>query len=203
MRVGRVYKIVTRESNQCYVGSTFSTLRERWRGHKKDYNQYLRGNRGCVTSFDLFDAYGIEQCKILLVKEYDVLDREHLDVFENLWINKLQCINQLNPCGKIVECLVRKERSRRWYEDNKEYALQQKKEWYKANKEYARQQRKKWHEDNKEHANQKKREWHHAHREQVKENKKGFCDVCEKDYAYLEQHYKTIKHRDAVEKLNQ
>ena len=41
MKTGKVYKIIHKQSNIIYVGSTFNTLRDRWQRHKYSYDLWL------------------------------------------------------------------------------------------------------------------------------------------------------------------
>jgi len=100
MTLGRIYKIVHSQSNMIYVGSTFDEIRFRWRSHKSSYKRYLSDKKTNVISlYPFIEKYGIENFKIMLIKEYDVIDRRHLHVYEQLWINKLACINVSNSFG--------------------------------------------------------------------------------------------------------
>lgn len=93
MRIGRIYKIITSNSNEIYIGSTFNELRYRMSSHRTDWDRWNKGKRSKVSSFELFEKHGIENCKIILIKEYEVVDKQHLKMFEQLWINKLKPIN--------------------------------------------------------------------------------------------------------------
>lgn len=94
--IGRIYKIIVNCSNEIYIGSTFQECRARWHGHNSDWNN--RYNRkGKPSSFELFEKWGIENCKIILIKEYEVIDRCHLEAYEQLWFNRLNPINKHNP----------------------------------------------------------------------------------------------------------
>ena len=93
MTIGKVYKIICSQSNDVYIGSTFNTLRDRWRDHKNRYRQYQKNNSRNMSIHTYFDKYGIEHFKIILIKEYEVIDRKHLESKEQLWINKLTNIN--------------------------------------------------------------------------------------------------------------
>lgn len=94
MRIGRVYKIVSNLSNRVYVGSTFNTLKQ---CYDLQVFQYQRKGTGCK----LFER-GVESCRIELLKEYEVLDEAHLNVYESLWIVKLNAINCTLPCGQML-----------------------------------------------------------------------------------------------------
>lgn len=93
MKIGKVYKIICTQSNDIYVGSTFNTLRDRWMAHKQRYEQYQNDPSRNMSIHTYFDKYGIDNFKIILIKEYDVIDRNHLETKEQLWLNKLKNIN--------------------------------------------------------------------------------------------------------------
>ena len=98
---GLVYKIVHSQSDICYVGMTTSTLTKRWQHHKSDCNSERHAD--CVI-YKYMRQHGIEQFKIMLIKEYNIVDKKHLRVYETLWINKLRCVNKnisFNPTPKI------------------------------------------------------------------------------------------------------
>ena len=91
--IGKIYKITdTLGKNICYIGSTTKTLKKRFKRHI----QRIKENRkGCTISKYLLN-YGIKHFKIELLKEYQVEDEKHLRAYEQLWMNKLKCINKLS-----------------------------------------------------------------------------------------------------------
>lgn len=97
--LGIVYRIICLIDPAInYIGSTSSPLRFRWQEHKKDYKKWKgenRGKSGC-SIYKYFELYGIEKFKILPIKEYEVIDRFHLRAYEQLWINRTNCVNSLS-----------------------------------------------------------------------------------------------------------
>lgn len=86
-KIGKVYRVICLpEPNIQYVGSTLNSLRNRWSTHKN-----IKQNKTSLNPFLL--KYGIDNFKIVLIKEYLVVDRKHLASKEQLWINKIKCIN--------------------------------------------------------------------------------------------------------------
>ena len=91
---GKVYKIVCCLTDDVYIGSTTQELRYRFRDHKNGFKQYLQGKFREVAIFQYFKTYGIENFKILLIKEYDVSDKKQLLAYEQLWMSKIKCVNK-------------------------------------------------------------------------------------------------------------
>lgn len=132
---GKVYKIIFNESNVCYIGSTFNRLSDRLRQHKQKYKCKREEN---VAVYDLFDQYGVDNCLIVLIKTYEVLDRCHLHVYEQLWINKLKSVNKNNPMGRIIS---KKQYKKQYHEANREQILEKKKQYYLTNREIIEEKR--------------------------------------------------------------
>ena len=124
-RTARIYKIIHNQSNLVYVSSTFNILRQRWAVHKADYKNGMN-----LSIYPYFKKYGIENFKIILIKEYQVEDRAHMQAYEQLWINKLKPINK-----KCALNLLKKEKIKEYYEKNKEKNKEKSKKYYEKNKE--------------------------------------------------------------------
>ncbi len=150
-RIGYVYRITKIDDPTInYIGSTFTTLRQRWRNHKKDGN--------CSISKYL-DEYGRDQFKIILIKEYLVYaenqkDNRHLRAYEQLWINKFRfkkcCINENDALP-----LLKKEKARKWKQNNKEKIKQH----LENNREQILERMKKYRETHKEQINEYQRKY--------------------------------------------
>lgn len=180
MKIGKIYKIIHNQSNICYVGSTFNTLRDRWKGHKNSFSKYLNTNSPNVSIFSCFKQYGMENFKIVLIKEYEVIDRKHLEMYEQLWINKLKSINKNNSFQ--IEKLYYKSQGKKYYENNKEKILIYHQQYYKDNKEKIQEYKKSYKENNIEKFKQK-------------------CNCkCGGKYSYSHKstHLKTKKHQNYV-----
>ena len=116
-----------------YVGSTKNTLRHRWATHKKLYQTNEH-----IAIYQHMREHGIDQFKIVLIKQYEVSDRKHLQAYEQLWINKL------NSCNKIPSFQpLLKQSKHDSYWKRKEYYNEKGKQWYEANKEQYNQDRSK------------------------------------------------------------
>tara|TARA_R110000787_G_scaffold66801_1_gene149951 strand:+ start:851 stop:1561 length:711 start_codon:yes stop_codon:yes gene_type:complete len=157
-QTGRIYKIICLSKPDIqYVGSTFKTLRYRWNKHNGQYKEWLISGekRGC-SIFKFFKERGIKDFKIVLLKEYKVCsennkDRKHLNIYEQLWINKINCCNINNT---FTAPFLQKE----YREKNKEKIAKQKKEYREKNKELIKTKDKIYNEKNKEKISLRKKE---------------------------------------------
>jgi hypothetical protein len=174
MRIGRVYKIVVGESNDVYIGSTFNELRHRFANHKNDYKKYLNDKHHKISVYDLFDRYGIDNCKMILIKEYECCDDKHLKAYEQLWINKLRPINKNNPFS--IKYLSDKQYNKQYYEANKEKIKEYKKQYREKNKDKIKEYDKQYRDVNKEKIKEKKKEWRESNKQKIKEYREKNSD---------------------------
>lgn len=107
-----VYKITG--GDLCYIGSTIKSVNHRWIGHKHSYNFWKSGGKiSHCRSFDIFDKFGIENCKIELLEEAETLkDRERFHIQNTV------CVNRNVPNRTKKE----------YYQDNQIKLLEKKKE---------------------------------------------------------------------------
>jgi hypothetical protein len=153
---GHIYKIIcSLDSNFVYIGSTFTTMRQRWKGHKDHYTRFLKDGCKNMSTYKYYDKYGIQNFKIILIKSYNVCrnsqrDNAHLRAYEQLWINKtkqsVNLQNAFNPLLKMDIKIYRKE----YQVNNKEKISKNKAEYHINNKEKLNEKSKKHYENNKE-----------------------------------------------------
>ena len=134
---GRIYfiePICEHEDNEFYYGSTLQKLCKRMDKHRSDYKQWKNGKKGKVMCFELFEKYGLENCKIYLVELYPCKSREELEAQEGYYIRNYDCVNKNIP----------RRTKKEYYNDNKdklkdkmkEYRINNKDTIIKINKEY-------------------------------------------------------------------
>ena len=94
---GRIYKIepiCEHDENEVYYGSTCQLLCKRMDKHRSDYKCWLNGKRDKTYSYELFDKYGVENCKIYLVELYPCETKEELLSREGHYIKNNKCVNR-------------------------------------------------------------------------------------------------------------
>ena len=121
---GKIYKIVDVAYTKCYVGSTRETLSQRMARHREKYNSYIKGKGKFTTSFNLFDEFGVDNCKIELIENYPCQNKDELRRKEGHFIKNTDCVN------KLIAGRTDKE----YRQDNREKILEQKREDYEQNK---------------------------------------------------------------------
>ena len=186
---GKIYKIVDVGYNKCYVGSTCESLSKRMERHRNSDNQYLQGKYNKARSFELFDEFGVENCKILLLQDYPCENKEQLRAKEGEYQQKMNCINKY-LAGRTKQ---------QYYQDYAEHFKKLNKIDYEKNKDKYLEQRKNYHQDNREFENQRSREYYHQNKEafKLKKTKVEMCQ-CGSHYTYghKARHLKSKKHQD-------
>ena len=189
---GTVYKIICKlDSEIVYIGSTFNSLRNRWQTHKGTYKRYLDGKTRVVISiYPYFKKIGIENFKIIRIKEYECYrgnksDSKHLHAYEQLWVNKTKnCVNKYSPFSIPI---IYKERQRQIekirYENHKERIKEQVKLYAKEHKVEIKERSKIYREKNQDVISNKKKQ-------------PIFCIICKSSItsSHFKRHTRTPKH---------
>lgn len=118
---GKIYKIYSNiDDSICYVGSTCKEkLCQRMTQHRSEFKKWVEDNKHKkLTSFELFQKFGIENCKIELLLLYPCNLKEELTKKESEYIKLLNCVNRHIPLRN----------KREHYHDNKESINDKKKE---------------------------------------------------------------------------
>ena len=98
--VGRVYKLVSSETDQVYIGSTEATLPERLRRHKVHYNIVMKSDVKNVTS--AVEILRYDDVKIELIYESKFHSKRELRIREGYFIkNTMNCVGHAPKHQKI------------------------------------------------------------------------------------------------------
>ena len=120
----KIYQITDIGYNKCYIGSTTESLSMRMARHRSDYKKFLNSGQKFISSFDLFNEYGVENCKIELIEYFKCDSLQELRKREGQVIKNTECVN------KWVAGRTQKE----YREDNKDKIKEQDKNRYENNK---------------------------------------------------------------------
>ncbi len=114
---GKVYKIepiVDHDEGDVYFGSTTKKyLSQRMDDHRSQYKSWQKGVGKKTRSFELFDKYGVDNCRIILLERVNANSKDELIAREAHHIKNNKCVNGLVPQRTVKE----------YYEDNKHTIL--------------------------------------------------------------------------------
>ncbi len=188
----KIYKIWSPKGDKIYIGSTIRNyLSQRMAYHRSGYTFYKKNNTKFITSFLLFDEYGIENCIIELIEEKELNNINELRQLEGHYIRTLSCVN------KVIVGRTDKE----YRVDNKDKI----KQYHKNNKDKINKMRKLSYLINKEKIKDKIKDYYQNNKEKVKERRqtKFICEcgseICKGDKA---KHIKTLKHKQLMETID-
>ena len=129
---GKIYKIEDLAGEMCYIGSTTKDyLSKRMVEHRSHYKQWKNGTAGNVSVFTLFEKYGIDRCKIVLVELYPCDTRDELLKREAYHIKNMDCINKYIPIRTKEEQI---EYKKQYYQDNRDDQISYTRQYYQDHK---------------------------------------------------------------------
>jgi hypothetical protein len=100
------------DEGDIYIGSTTKErLSQRMDTHRSNYKIWKDGRRRKLTSFDLFDKYGVKNCKITLLEVCCCNSKDELKSRESHFIKTVKCVNKCIPNRTKAE----------WEAENKEH----------------------------------------------------------------------------------
>ena len=210
---GKIYKITDIAYTKMYIGSTTQSLAKRFSLHKSKYKLWQDGKFNKLTVFDLFNEFGIENCKIELIEEFPCDNRMELERKEGEHIKNSECVN------KRIEGRTKKEYrqdnkeeikeyQKQYYFDNKDKILDKIKEYRQDHKQQILENNKQYYQDNKDKVKQyyqnnkdkildKIKEYQQDHKQQISENKSQRIQcICGAQYIKCNKshHFKTTNH---------
>ena len=153
----KIYQITDIGYNKCYIGSTCEELSRRMARHRIKYKSFLSGSiKDNIRSFDLFNEYGVENCKIELIEYFKCDTLQELRRKEGEHIKNNECVNKY-VAGRTVK---------EYHEDNKDKIKEYLKEYREQNRDKIKESR----EQNKD----KIKEYREKHKDKMKEYHKEY-----------------------------
>ena len=99
---GKIYKIVDSTNDDIYIGSTITTLKQRWNVHRmfRDYDK----NK--------------EDCEIILIEDYPCESERQLHEREQYYLDNTECINRSDAVMNIEKRKKKAVRAAKEYRRN-------------------------------------------------------------------------------------
>ena len=147
---GNIYKIEDMNGEMCYIGSTTKDmLCQTMAEHRKMYKCFKNGKTNNFTVFDIFEKYGVEQCRIVLIELCPCNTKDELTSRESHYIRTMDCVNKMIPNRTRKERMEQpqyKETKHSYdqthYAENKEHITNTVKIYYEKNVDAIKQKRK-------------------------------------------------------------
>ena len=197
---GKIYKIWDVAFTKCYIGSTCEDIKKRYTRHKENYHRYKNGKYHYVSVYDLFDEFGIENCKIVWEEDFSCGSKKELEKREGLIQKENDCINK-RVAGRS---------DKEWRIDHKEHVKLVAKSYRENNPEKCKANAQNWYNNNKEYSNAKSRANYANNKEEY--NKQGkiryekkklirYTCACGSDVACIRKkvHERTLKHQQYLQ----
>lgn len=201
---GKIYKIVSDQTDKIYIGSTTDSLSRRIAKHQCDYKKYLNGNRHYISSFDILKY---DDAKIYLIEDYPCERKEQLLRREGEYIkeNKGGCVNNKIPGRTTLEYRQntkdnKSQYDKKYYQKNKDKKIDTSKQWYEANKDNKKEYDLIYRQKNKDKISKQKQEWRRDNKDKINERTRTnryICEVCNSELrrADKSRHERSIKHQ--------
>ena len=187
---GRIYKIISSETDSVYVGSTTQTLKDRLSCHKADYKRYIQGHHMYVTSFDIVK---FSDARIELLQEDLFSSKADLHRLEGQYMQTTE--NCINRC---IAGRTRQEYEEKHRDRINEYARQ----YRLNNSEKICQTAKRYYDNHRELTVQRNKDYRENNKDKIKERKTQIilCPVCEQTFTHCNRarHERTKKHQYAL-----
>jgi len=182
---GKIYKLVSHQTDDIYVGSTCNDLRKRLSTHKCNYRQWKDGKYPYITSYEILNYDDVD---IVLLETYPCENKNELHAQERYWIEQTKCVNKYLPTR------TKQEYSKYYRENNQQKEQQRKKIYREKNK----PQMKEYRENNKDKIKEQKKQWYNDNQDRVIENRKQYYldkkdEILERNNKYRENNIDKIK----------
>jgi hypothetical protein len=209
---GKIYLIeptVEHDESDIYIGSTTEDyLSKRFNNHKCMYKSWLNGKTHNVTVFNLFNKYGVDNCKIILLENVHANTKDELISRESFYIRKLKCTNKVIPDRSSKEYYQTNKDEisnyqKEYYQTNKDELLNKQKEYYEANKNEKLNKQKQYYKTNKDEILNYKKEYYQTNKNKIL-NQKVVCNICNCNVIKIniKKHCKSKKHIKNILLLN-
>ena len=123
----KIYKIVSKNTDKCYVGSTYTELKTRLSGHITNFKR-----DGSTTSKHII-KFG--EYEIVLIENHSCKNVKELETRERFYIESMNCVNKNIPGRtdkqyRLDNAAAINERNKQYYQDN-EMAIKERHKQYR------------------------------------------------------------------------
>ena len=211
---GKIYKIVSDDTEFIYIGSTTRKyLSQRLAKHKSQYDLWKKTNKNYVSSYELLEHNSV---RIILLELYPCQIKDELRAKEQWWIDECKdsCVNKYKAYTGIKATSKKEYNTLYWLKNeeklrvkNKQYQLENKEkitENRQKNIEHILLKQKQHYQENKEKITDYHKQYRQENLEKIKnyKNEKFICE-CGSSFtrANKEPHKKTKRHQAFINQV--
>ena len=169
---GKIYKLVSSNTDLIYIGSTTQSLSKRKHAHINSYKLWQKGKYSYVTSFKVIEKGDID---IVLIEECSCNTKAQLHACERHHIEINTCVNKNIPTRTDKE-----------YRDTHKHIY---KDYYKANKTKILERVKKYSNDNKDKIKNYRSQYYKLNKNQIAQKNKVYVDTHKQSIAQYKKNY--------------
>jgi hypothetical protein len=205
----KIYQIVPLdgENGDVYIGATTKQyLSQRMQAHRDAYKQWKTGKGSNVSSYRIFDKYGVENCSILLLEEVNAASKDELSAREGYYIRTMQCLNKVIMGRTPAEYYLKNsdkisEQRREYYLKNTDKLNECNREYRLKNSDKISEQKREYYLKNTDKVNECNREYRLNNKEKTDEYQHQYrLENADKAAEYLRQY--RLKNADKVKEYN-
>ena len=120
---GKIYKIVAFETEDVYIGSTVTSLKQRYSVHKSVFKAWVNTKNKYCSSAHMFLRHGLDNCKIELIENCICYNKKELEGREAHFIEEYAntCVNSNKPGRSQAQWILdNKDKIAQYRVDNKD-----------------------------------------------------------------------------------
>lgn len=200
---GKIYQmepICDHEEGDVYIGSTCQEfISRRLAEHIYSYKKWKNGKNPFISSFSLFEKYGIANIRIILLETFPCNSNDELRSREAYHQKQNKCVNKFIAFRSKEE---NQEYKKQYSEVHKEDLKQYREEHRDEKIEYD----KKYREENHEEIKQKQKKYREEHKQEISEKAKEIitCECGREVRKYkLKRHQRTDIHKELMLQLHE
>ena len=104
----KMYKIESDKGDKIYIGFTVREFENCFNDHLMHYKLWKEGKHNEVLVFQMFDAYGAENCRITLLEDFPCKSRTESNRRKEFHIKNIPCINREHQANMgVCKCCFR------------------------------------------------------------------------------------------------
>ena len=201
----KIYKmeaICESEEGDVYIGSTTQNyISHRLAEHVRNYKSWKKGKQNFTSSFSLFEKYGIDNVRIVLLETYPCHNNDELRSRETHYQKQNKCVNKFIAFRSEVDHL---EYRKQYREEHHDKILEYQKQYRIEHNEEISEYKKKYREEHRDELLKQMKQYREEHKQEISEKAKEIitCECGRPVRKYdLKRHQRSDIHKELMTKI--